>query len=377
MRLLPPLLFACVVGCAAYLCARQTLDEIDWDKARELRRRMLAGEKLSEEEQAYLSRARAALRAPRRPPAQAAATELTPLCDLWGDARYKGEQGGLYGAGSNEPPTSHLQAALAAARAITPLDAHGRPAQDGKVVLISVGMSNTTQEFSAFMRLARDDPARAPQVVIVDGAQGGMDALEWAGPQQARRPDRPDPWEVLQRRLQQAGVTPQQVQAAWIKQARRNPAALGEFPAHVRELQGHLLVIVQKLKERFPNLRVAYLSSRIYAGYARTALNPEPYAYESAFAVRGLIARQIEEDAELNHDPEQGEVRAPILLWGPYLWAAGKAGRKLDGLTWLEEDLAQDGTHPSASGQRKVAELLLRFMHEDPTARLWYVRRGP
>ena len=37
----------------------------------------------------------------------------------------------------------------------------------------------------------------------------------------------------------------------------------------------------------------ATLSSRIYAGYAVTPLNPEPYAYESAFSVRGLIQQQM------------------------------------------------------------------------------------
>ncbi len=48
-------------------------------------------------------------------------------------------------------------------------------------------------------------------------------------------------------------------------------------------MKGHIVMILNKLKKRFPNLRIAYLSSRIYAGYAKSALNPEPYAYESGF----------------------------------------------------------------------------------------------
>ena len=38
----------------------------------------------------------------------------------------------------------------------------------------------------------------------------------------------------------------------------------------------------------------------------------------------------------------------------------------------LPEDLAGDGTHPSPSGRRKVAGLLLRFLKTDPTARAWF-----
>ena len=62
------------------------------------------------------------------------------------------------------------------------------------------------------------------------------------------------------------------------------------------------------------------------------------------------------------------------MLWGPYLWADGVKARKADGLVWEREDLAGDGTHPSPSGRRKVAELLLRFFKTDPTAKGWFVR---
>jgi hypothetical protein len=158
----------------------------------------------------------------------------------------------------------------------------------------------------------------------------------------------------------------------WIKQARRGPASLGEFPTHAEDLKGNLVVLVQKLKERFPNLRLAYLSSRIYAGYATTRLNPEPYAYESAFAVRWVIQDQMQGNAGLNYDPDRGEVRAPVVLWGPYLWADGVKGRKSDDLVWNREDLAGDGTHPSPSGRRKVAEQLLKFFQTDATAKGWF-----
>ena len=51
---------------------------------------------------------------------------------------------------------------------------------DGKIGLLSVGMSNTTQEYSRFKQIADADPAKSRQVVIVDGAQGGETAMRWA-----------------------------------------------------------------------------------------------------------------------------------------------------------------------------------------------------
>jgi hypothetical protein len=139
-------------------------------------------------------------------------------------------------------------------------------------------------------------------------------------------------------------------------------------------LRDSLIQIVLKAKQRWPNLRVAYLSSRIYAGYATSPLNPEPYAYEGAFAVRWAIQAQIKGDARLNADPAKGQVQAPVMLWGPYLWAAGKTPLKLNKLTYEPDDLALDGTHPSLSGRDKVAAALLVFFTTDPLAKSWFVK---
>jgi hypothetical protein len=367
-----PAIFLALI-CAVQAVAQQ--GDIDWNRARQLRQRAIQGEKLTEEEQSYLQRA-IELRQKQRPQ-QRRPVDITPpvglkpLTDMNGDDRYKEQDGGLYGGGKNDPPKEHLEAALQQAKLIQPLDAKGKPSDDGKIVMISVGMSNTTQEFSAFVRLANTDPAKSPKLVIVDGAQGGMDARAWAASGRPARPGSRSPWEVLDERLQQADVSDEQVQVAWVKQARIAPGNIGEFPKHAEEMQGHMVTILNMLKDRFPNLRIAYLSSRIYAGYAKSTLNPEPYAYESAFVVRWLIEDQIKGDPSLNYDPEKGTVKSRLLLWGPYLWADGEKGRKIDDLIWKPEDLAGDGTHPSDSGRRKVAELLLGFMKTDPTAKVW------
>jgi hypothetical protein len=352
-------------------------DPIDWRRAGELRRREQQGQTLNQEERAYLERAKQQ----RRLQAQAAeplpareTTGLVPLTEM-GDGLYKGQTGGLYGHGQNVPPESHRAAAQVQTALIVPRDAAGHPSDGGKIVLISIGMSNTTQEFSAFMTLADADPNKSPEVVIVDCAQGGQAAYQWAYPPAGSNAR--TPWDVMDQRILAAHVTAPQVQVVWLKQAEISPAKLGEFPAHAQSLRDDIAIILRQLKTRFPNLGLVYLSSRIYAGYATTQLNPEPYAYESAFPVRWLIEAQIANDPNLNFDPLKGEVKAPLLLWGPYLWADGIQPRQGDGLVWTRADLGPDGTHPSASGRRKVADLLLTFFQTDAGTKLWFLKPQP
>jgi hypothetical protein len=144
------------------------------------------------------------------------------------------------------------------------------------------------------------------------------------------------------------------------------------FPDYAVALEDEMLRTAQILEERFPNTRLLYLSSRIYGGYAVTPLNPEPYAYEGGLAVKWLIEKQLAGDPELNYDPARGPVKAPWLAWGPYLWADGIKPRS-DGLTYLRDDRAEDGTRPSPAGSRKVARQLLDFFKTDSTGRVWFI----
>jgi hypothetical protein len=282
---------------------------------------------------------------------------------------YWGEEGGLYGDGWNHPPSGHLHAALRAATLVRPLDGAGRPAWDGTIGLLAVGFSNTAREFREFLRLAQPAETCARSVRGVNAAQERMDTDAWAAGVAAGT----GPWTSVADRVSDAGVAPSQVQVAWIKMAPRLPANVGPFPAHVERMTRDLRTTVVELKRRFVNLRLAYLSSRVYAGYTVQPLSPEPYAYESAFGVRRLIREQIAGQPDLNADPAVGPVRAPVLLWGPYLWADGRRGRRGDTLSWEPGDFRDDGTHPNGVGSRKVAAHLLAFLSTDATARPWFV----
>lgn len=290
---------------------------------------------------------------------------FTPLNDL-GTANYLGYQGGLYPNGSNQIPAAHAQAGLDIAQTIQPLSSTGEvDVVNGRIVLLSLGMSNTSQEFTAFLSLAQSDALLADDVTLVNGAQGGKSAEFASNPND-------DFWTTLNQRLANAGVSPQQVQVVWLKQARSSVDPSEVFPTDAEILQDQLQAIVQIAKTRFPNLKIAYLSSRIYAGYADTNLSPEPEAYQSSFAVKWLIEDQINGSPDLNYDSANGPVLAPWLAWGPYLWADGLTPRS-DGLVWLCSDFVADGTHPSGDGAFKVAGMLQDFFHSVETAFPWYL----
>lgn len=119
-------------------------------------------------------------------------------------------------------------------------------------------------------------------------------------------------------------------------------------------------------RRRSGTLDKAQLGSRIWAGNATGGLNPEPYAYEGAFSVRHLIQKQM------NGDESLASAKSPLLLWGPYLWAEGEKGRKIDDLIYVKDDFAGDGAHPSNSGREKVAKQLLEFSAASPLAKGWF-----
>jgi len=145
---------------------------------------------------------------------------------------------------------------------------------------------------------------------------------------------------------------------------------------------------------RYPNLWQVFLTTRTYGGYAKNpdppasepsagCLSPEPYSYETAFAIQRAIRAQIDGTTT----DYVGDVRypssAPWFDWGPYLWANPNQF-SVNGLAWCNGesgntcqstrdfrygDLTQgytqfwgDFTHPSYQGQKKVADELLKFI---------------
>jgi len=299
------------------------------------------------------------------------------------DARYLGFGGGLYPAG-NTIPAAHLAAGIARAKSITPLDVNGNPSASGRYVLLSIGMSNTTQEFCSansstpcaswsFMGQAAADPAvNRATLVMVNGARGGQAASSWTSPTSPEYDRIRDTW------LTPSGLSELQVQIAWVKVADAQPTvSLPSASSDAYTLVSEMGTIARTLKQRYPNLQQIFFSNRTYAGYATTTLNPEPYAYESGFAVKWVVQAQIDQMAQGSvQNSRAGDLNyqtvAPWIGWGPYLWTRGNAGRS-DGLVWTTADVESDGTHPSQSGEQKVGRLLLDFFKTSPVTECWFL----
>ncbi len=336
----------------------------EFEQAQSIAKRKRAGETLSKDEvvlmNKFVERGWISDMDPKR-----TSTGLVPLSDMGATASYKGEDGGLYGEGRNEPDPEHQKIIQKALAEIGPRNAAGKRSPEGKIVMISVGMSNTSREFGPFIRAANADQRKSPDVVIVNCAQGSRAALQWV--------EMEDVWQGIERNLERNRVTVNQVQAAWVKLTEMAPSKYGAFPKHAEFFKGNLIKIIQRLKVTCPNLQIIYFSSRVYAGYAvgDRSLNPEPYAYEGAFAMRWLIRDQIKGDRELNYDPSKGPVKAPLLLWGPYLWTDGMKPRG-DGLVWPPEFLDFDGVHPSDKGKAQITSMLLDFFTTNRNAKPWF-----
>lgn len=296
---------------------------------------------------------------------------------------YKGFPGGLYPA-SDDPPPAHQAEAVARAKSIAPTDTAGNPDAAGKYVFLSIGMSNTTQEFCSegggppcnawtfTGQAAADGAVNHSTLAVVNGAAGGQAANTWESPS-ASNYDR-----IRDERLTPLGLSENQVQIVWLKVANAQPTtALPQAGADAYDLERRMGNIVRALKARYPNLKLVFVSSRIWGGYATTNLNPEPYAYESGFSVKWLVQAQIDQMASgavkdtLAGDLDYHTV-APWMGWGPYLWAFGNEVRS-DGLQWLHSDFQTDGTHPSQSGEQKVGALLMDFFSLMGYTRCWFL----
>src|SRR5438552_11551468 len=135
--------------------------------------------------------------------------DLTPLTDL-GSAKYLGFAGGLYPNGKNSPPSAYEKVGIALSATVQALDTDGGPSTSGKIVMLCIGMSNASSEFSQFIRLADADARKNPSLLMIDAALEGAAATLIAIPSN-------DYWKHVDCQLQRHEVSTAQVQVVWLK----------------------------------------------------------------------------------------------------------------------------------------------------------------
>jgi hypothetical protein len=302
-----------------------------------------------------------------------------PLTDQV-NGNYLGFPLGLYN-GSNTMPAAHDNTGRVMARRIKKLNTAGQSSATGKIILLSVGMSGAAQEWCGKHTLGVNctswsaqgsmmlDATRTSSVVVFNGADGAQVTDDWATPQAANYPR-------VAGLLANNGYSEKQVQVIWVKLANRNPTiSLPSPQADAYAMERSLGNVMRTLKIRYPNLKQVFITARIYGGYVTTPVNPEPWAYETGFAVKWLIDAQIRQMATGVIDAESGNLDyrtvAPWIAWAPYMWADGTTPRA-DGLTWPRSDFEIDGMHASTSGETKVAGMVRTFFQTSVHTSCWY-----
>lgn len=294
-------------------------------------------------------------------------TPLVAVNDL-GTGTFESYEGGLYPNGSNTRPSAQDAYGVTLGQDIVPLDSNGNSDPNGQYVMMAIGESTLQNEFNRFLPIAKSDPTKNTKLVFVNGAQGGATPNNFTSTSSVY-------WStVLNNYLPQNGVTANQVVVIIIEDT--DGIATGTFPSDVTLLQSEYETVMQTMHTLFPNLKMVYFGTRVYAGYSNGVGhpdNPEPYAYEVGWAVKWAIQDQLNGNSNLNYNPNNGPVVAPWMSWGPYYWSNGMLGRN-DGLIWDCADFSADGTHPSSQfGQLKVASEWLQFLKTDDTTVSWYL----
>ena len=335
-----------------------------------------------------------------------------PLMDMTPSENYLNFSGGLYENSSDTMPSDHDADGKSFAAQVQPLDTNGNPSASGTIVFVSFGMSNAAIEFNSFVTITQGNSAVNHSTLhISNGASSEQDACYWfpaEGPPSCNSQFENE-YDRISGNLESNGLSPNQVQVAWIDNANGrvhsenrgcvplgtlcnplcDPTTAGcvnnENTTNALNEEEEFGETLRAAKTRFPNLKLVFFSSRVYGGYANAdAADPEPFAYETGYGIKWLIQAQINQAQTGTLDPVAGDLSyasAPWIAWGPYFWADGDTPRS-DGLVWCngqsgppcngEVDFGPDGLHLTATGGDKAANLLLNFLLTSPYTQSWF-----
>ena len=122
----------------------------------------------------------------------------------------------------------------------------------------------------------------------------------------------------------------------------------------MRDMQRDLDKVLAHCVERFPNLKIAYLTCdgfRHFTGF-------EPHVYLEAFAMKWLIESQLRGEASTRF--EAPDRRLPWLTWGPYIWDNA----------W-DRSYFTDGVHPTPKALDIFVDKYWQHLGHDSVAKPW------
>ena len=288
-----------------------------------------------------------------------------PLVDLKTGFYLGTYQGGLYPGGKNKPPKTHLKKGLQISKSIKPLDSLGNVNYaEGKIIFAGFGGSTTGEPFNHLVEIVQDDPSINPCLILLNATNAGegMEGMTL---------DNPNYWDIIyENRLEPKGITPEQIQIAWLFQGSRADTIF-DMPGYRDAIKDRIQVTLSSMLVRYPNLKLVYVASPYYGGYADPTYEMyksihEPGAYRCGFGYKWAMEAQITGDPDFKY-MAPGKVM-PYMIWGPYTWADGINPRN------YEVDYSTDGGgfHLSGSGKDKLAHIWNDFFKTDTLSEIWY-----
>lgn len=291
-----------------------------------------------------------------------------PLNDL-GTGYFRGHQGGLYPGGVNYPSGNYLQDLSNYSRSIQALDSNGLPSAKGHIVFIGVGASNPRTEFQAFQSVLDTFQNLNSRLQIVNTCIGGQ------GVQKMNQLS-DNYWKQADKMMDSMGLHNSQVQVAWLE-TENTASPDSSFPGGPQALLKDIKQLLTMMKQKYPNLKLCYLSARTYSGWVDggTGRGLEyPRDYYNGWSLKWLIDSAI---AQTNSGFEyKGSTPSiPMPVYATYNWTNGEDVRN-DGFSVdCETDFGGDGLHLSAAGELKMGLELFKFFSRDKQAQTWFLEQ--
>jgi len=172
-------------------------------------------------------------------------------------------------------------------------------------------------------------------------------------------------WDRAAEQLSRPGYSDKQVQVVFlhttIHAARNVSGNPPRFPERFKEMQALMAKVLAHCVTIYPNLRIAYLTSDGFRHFSRL----EPHVWQEAFAVKWLIASQIQgADGTVFEGPQR---RLPWMQWGPYIWDN----------SWDRSYFWKDGVHPQDKAKEIVVAKYWDLLKADPVTKGWLSAKRP